>query len=163
MNTKFLTDSEILTVAMNIEEEGYSFYNAAAGTSRHKESREIFKKLAAEEVEHKKTFSEILNSLPSADSRDYFGIADEIASYLRALVETGVFKGIDDARLKKMSEIEALETGVKAERDSILFYTEAQDSSANPKAKRLMSRIIDIEKGHLVTLTNRLRVARKLF
>ncbi len=163
MGTKLLSDNEILTVAMNIEENGYRFYDVVAKNSKQKETKMIFERLRDEETEHKKGFKEMLESLPNADSYDYFGINEEIASYLRILVDTGVFKGMDDESIKKLNETRALEVGIQAERDTVLFFSAVQRSSVNPKAKDIMNAIIEVEKGHIVTLTNRLRVARKLF
>jgi rubrerythrin len=163
MGTKFLADSEILTVAMNIEEDGYKFYDEAAKAIKSKEAGEIFCKLRDDELDHGKIFREMFDLLPGADSNDLFGIKDEIASYLRALVETGVFKSMDKGSFKRLNEVRALETGIQAERDSVLFYTEARRVSVNPKAKDIISRVIDIEKEHIVILTKRLRIARKLF
>lgn len=163
MITEFLSDNEIITVAMNLEEEGMSFYDEAAKLSRHKESRDIFMKLRDEEKEHYGTFKEILGGLGGADSKAYFDIDDQTRAYLKSLVETGVFKTIDRKTIKKMDEITALETALNVERDSILFYKAAKASSVNKKAGQIMSKIIVIEKTHLIMLSNRLRVARKLF
>jgi len=163
MGTRFLSDNEILTVAMNIEEDGHRFYDAVARNSKRKETNEIFERLRDEEMEHKKTFKEMLDSLSKSDSYDYFGISEDIASYLRALVDTGVFKNTDAESIKKLNEIKALEIGIQAEKDSVLFYSEAQKSSVNPKARDIINTIIEVEKGHIVSLVNRLRVARKLF
>jgi rubrerythrin len=163
MGTKFLSDNEMLTVAMNMEDEGYRFYDTIAKQTKRKETKEIFQKLRDDETEHYKTFKEMLDSLPGADSKDYFGIKEETASYLRVLVETGVFKNVDKESLRRIDETKTLEMAIQAERDAVLFYTEAQKSSVNPKAKKIMSEIIDIEKGHIVVLTSRLRIARKLF
>lgn len=163
MVMKFLSDNEIITVAMNLEDEGYKFYDEAARISKHKEMKDVFNKLRDEEKDHYKTFKELLDTLPKTDSRDYFDISEEIASYLNSLVETGVFKSIDKDSIKKMGETGALEAGVKVERDSILFYTQAMQASTNPKGKETLSKIIDVEREHLVILTGRLRVARRLF
>lgn len=163
MGTKYLSDSEVLKVAMNMEDEGYKFYDKVAKGSKKKDAKKAFEKLRDEEVEHYRTFKDMLDKLPDASARDYFGISEEVASFLKVLVDTGVFKDVDQAAIAKLSEIQALELGIKAERDSVLFYTEAQRSSANPKAKEIMSGIIEEERKHVVTLTDRLRVARKLF
>lgn len=163
MVMKFLADNEIITVAMNLEDEGYRFYDEVARISRHKDSKDIFNKLKTDEEEHYKTFKGFLDALPQTDSRDYFDIKEEIAAYLNSLIETDIFKNIDKGSIKKMDEVQALEIGVKAERDSILFYTQARESSINQKAKDILVKIIEIEKGHLITLTNRLRMARRLF
>ncbi len=163
MITKFLSDNEIITVAMNLEEEGMLFYDEAAKLSKHKESRDIFTKLRDEEKEHYGTFKDLLDGLKGADSRTYFDIDDQTRAYLRSLVETNVFKTIDKKAIKKMDEVTALETALNVERDSVLFYKAAQASSVNQTAGQIMSKIIDIEKTHIIVLANRLRVARKLF
>ncbi len=161
MVTKFLSDDEVIMVAINLEDEGYKFYDSAVKASKSKESREIFQRLKDEEGEHKKIFKEMLNNLPPKDPKRYFDIKDEVAAYLNSLIETGVFK--EKSPMDKISEIDALQMGIDAERDSILFYTSARDSSINPKGKEIMSKLIAVEKEHLVMLTNRLRIARKLF
>jgi len=162
---KFLSDNEVITVAMNLEEEGRDFYDEAARLSKHKETKEIFNKLRDEESDHYQTFKDLLDTTISAQDslKEYFSINEEVASYLNSLIETGLFKGIDKQSIKRLKEVDALETGLKVERDSILYYTQAQAASANPKAKEVMSKIIDIEKEHLIALTDRLRVARRLF
>jgi len=163
MVMKFLSDSEVITVAMNLEEEGAKFYEEAAKISKNKETKDIFSRLKKEEDEHYKTFKELLETLPGADSKGYFDISEEISAYLNSLVDSGVFKNTPKAGIKQLGEAAALWIGVNAERDSILFYTQAHIASTNPQGREVLSRIIDIEKEHLVTLTNRLRIARKLF
>ena len=163
MSTKYLADNEILTVAMNMETEGYQFYDKASKSVRDKDTREAFIRLRDEEAEHLATFKEMLASLPDSDANDYFGVTADIASYLEALVDTGVFKNKNIEAMRDMDEIEALQMAVQAERDSVLFYSGAVSSSVNPRAKEAMREIIEVEKGHIVALTNRLRVARKLF
>lgn len=163
MVMKFLSDDEVITVAMNLEQEGRGFYDEAARLSKHKETKEIFNKLRDEEADHYKTFKDLLDNIQAAGPKGYFNINEEAVSYLNSLIETGVFKGIDKQSIKRLSEAEVLEIGLKVERDSVLYYNEAQKMSTNPKAREIMSKIIEIEKEHLVTLTNRLRVARRLF
>jgi len=164
MVEEYLADSEILAVAMNLEKEGYDFYDGAAGRAKTHETKDVFLKLRDDEAEHRRVFGDMLKSLPGGDSTGYFGAVNaEIASYLRTLIDAGVFKSIDKAAVKRPGDVQALEIGVAVEKDSILFYSATQKSSVNPKAKEMMSKIIDVEKGHLVALSNRLRVARKLF
>lgn len=163
MTIKYLSDSEVLTVAMNMEDEGYKFYAEAARVSKNKETRNVFEKLMEDESEHFRVFKDMLDSISGKDSSDYFGITDDMASYLRVLIETGVFKTMDKDLFRKMKEVEALEIAVRTEQDAVLFYTGAGTSSVNPKAREVMSNIAQIEKEHIVLLTNRLRRARRLF
>ena len=53
---------------------------------------------------------------------------------------------------KAPSEIEALDIGIQAEKDSILFYVEMQNL-VSPPARKVVSGIIDEEKGHLRQLS----------
>jgi rubrerythrin len=164
MVEKYLADNEILMVAINLEKEGYDFYDGAAGRAKTRETKDVFLKLRDEEAEHRRVFEDILRSLTEEDSTEYFGVMNaEVALYLRTLIDTGVFKSIDKAAIKRLGDVHALEIGVAVEKDSILFYSATQKSSVNSKAKEIMLKIIDIEKSHLVALGNRLRVARKLF
>jgi rubrerythrin len=163
VSTKYLADSEVLTVAMNIEDAGYKFYDKAAGAAKRPDTKMVFERLRDEELEHYNTFKLLLADISKAEKEDYFSISEDISAYLDALIATGVFSDVDPSSIVRISEVRALEIGIEAERDSILFYTAAEKSSVNPKARKVMRRLIDIEKEHMVTLTKRLRVARKLF
>ncbi len=163
MATRHLSGSEMLTVAMNIESNGYGFYDEAAGAAGRRETREIFERLRDEEAEHLATFKEMKASMGDSAGVEYFGIDGDMASYLGTLVETGIFKKPGRAAVRRLDEVKALEMAVAAEKDSVLFYDEALASSVNPEAKKAITEIIGVEKRHIITLANRLRVARRLF
>jgi rubrerythrin len=79
--------------------------------------------------------------------------AGEYAEYLNSLVNSLVFKNPRDAKQQSRgsSEIEALTTGIQAEKDSIIFYSEVL-SMAKDSDKANLEAIIREEKSHLQQL-----------
>jgi rubrerythrin len=81
---------------------------------------------------------------------------EEYMLYLKALVDSAVFSNVTEAQQKagKVSgQIEAIDTGIQAEKDSILFYTELQNLVRERDRKVVLS-ILDEEKKHLRQLSD---------
>jgi rubrerythrin len=75
--------------------------------------------------------------------------------YLKSLVDSAVFSNVTEARQKanKVSnEVEALDTGIQAEKDSILFYMELQNL-VRERDREVILNIVDEEKKHLRQLS----------
>lgn len=155
--------SEIVQLGTQIEKNGRDFYLAVADRSSSDEVKGIFQHLADEEKKHIKVWEDTFSSLeekyepPQAYSDEYF-------AYLRALSEEYVFtrqkKGEEVAR-KIKDEIEAVEVGIGAEKDSILFYNEMKKFVLK-NAHDTIDELIEQEQKHLTDLSrlkNRLRQA----
>jgi rubrerythrin len=79
------------------------------------------------------------------------GYAEEYGLYLKSLVDSSVFTSVDQARQQAArtdSPAKALDIGIQAEKDSILFYTEMQNL-VKPAERQLIEKIIGEERGHL--------------
>ena len=75
--------------------------------------------------------------------------------YLKSLVDSVIFSNVAEAQQKaaKISnEIEALDTGIQAEKDSILFYTELQ-TLVRGRDREVVLTVLDEEKNHLRQLS----------
>ena len=153
--------SELLEIAMGIERNGAAFYETLADKTQNKDAKVIYDYLANEEKKHLNTFQDILNAVGQYQPPgDY---AEEYMLYLKSLVDNSVFSNITEARQKAekiSSEIEALDTGVQAEKDSILFYTEMQNFVRQPDQKIVLN-IIDEEKAHLRQLSQLKQMLQK--
>ena len=71
--------------------------------------------------------------------------------YLKSLVDNIVFSNITEAQQKagKVSNtIETIDTGIQAEKDSILFYTELQNL-VRERDRKVIVNILEEEKNHL--------------
>ncbi len=145
--------SELLEVALGIEENGAAFYQALAEKTKDKNARAIYEHLAAEEIKHQKTFRGMLDKVGNYQPPE--GYAEEYYLYLKSLVDNSVFTDVAHARqiaARVASQTEALDIGIQAEKDSILFYTE-MNNLVKPADHQVITNIINQERDHLNQLT----------
>ncbi len=80
---------------------------------------------------------------------------EEYMLYLNSLVDSTVFSDVAEAQQKAgrvFDKIEAIDTGIQAEKDSILFYAELQNLVRERDCKVVLN-ILDEEKQHLRQLS----------
>ena len=145
--------SELINIAIGIEQRGIAFYDIMAKSTEDAGVRDIFRYLADMERNHIDIFEGMLGEtdkykIPEAYTGEY-------STYLHALVDSAVFT--DDAITSEMatrasSDIEALELAIGAEKDSILFYYGLKEALPQP-AQSMVTKIIAEEKSHLSELS----------
>ena len=115
--------SEIVELGIQIEKNGLDFYDTLFKQSKNESAAKIFRYLAGEEEKHIKVFQGILDKTEKyepqgLDSEDYF-------AYMSALAGEYIFtqkdKGKEIAK-KIRSDKEAVDMGIRFEKDSIIFY-----------------------------------------
>jgi len=151
--SKISIGKEFLEMAIEIEKNGHSFYESIARQDRTEEVRDVFARLAAREKEHENTYREMLNRLGGYQPHQEY--AGEHYQYVRDLADSSIFTGkrAQGILLKKaVTDIEALETGVGFEKDSILFYSEIRGMVPRQE-QDIIDAIINEEKKHLSELT----------
>jgi rubrerythrin len=124
----FFSGSELLEIAIGIERNGMAFYQALADKTGKSDVKDIYTYLAGEEKKHMDTFQGMSDSLGQVKPQETY--TEEYMLYLKSLVDSVVFSNVTEARQKagKVSnEIEAVDIGIQAEKDSILFYIELQN------------------------------------
>ena len=149
----FFSGSELLEMAIGIERNGMAFYQALADKTGNKDAKDIYNYLAGEEKKHLDTFQGMSDSLGQAKPPETY--TDEYMLYLKSLIDNVVFSNVTEAQQKAgkiSSEIEALDTGIQAEKDSILFYAELQNL-ARERDRKVVLNILDEEKKHLRQLS----------
>jgi len=149
----FFSGVELLEVALGIERNGAAFYQALAGKTKNKDAKAIYGYLAGEEKKHLNTFQSMLDSVGKYQPPESY--PGEYMLYLKSLIDNTVFTDLAAAQQKAektSSEIDALDIGVQAEKDSILFYAEMQNFVGKGD-REVVSSIIDEEKGHLRQLS----------
>lgn len=141
--------SELINIAIGIERRGITFYDIMAKSTDNEIARRVFYSLASKEREHIQIFQDMLGE---ADKYQPAGTAtEEYIGYLQALIDSAVFT--DDLISSEMatqadSDIKAVELGINAEKESILFYYQMRDIMPQP-ALPMINRIITEEKSHL--------------
>ncbi|MFH1855970.1 MAG: ferritin family protein [Candidatus Omnitrophota bacterium] len=143
--------TELVEIGIQIEKNGRDFYKTLIGKSKNSEARQIFEFLAREEEKHISVFQEILGAVRQYPSEIY---PEEYFSYMNALAGKYVFtqarKG-EEIALEINSDEEAIDLGIKFEKDSIIFY-EGIITAVKDEEKHLVEKIIKEEEKHLQTL-----------
>ncbi|MBF8277003.1 MAG: hypothetical protein HW390_2076 [Candidatus Brocadiaceae bacterium] len=164
MKYENFNDAEVLRIAVNMEEEGLVFYSSLAKSVKNAKVKEIFSILANEEKDHLNNFQKVYNEITT--SRDAAQGCEDytVDEYIRHLVETGVFtqKGeVKRLTAEIKTDLDALRIGIQAEKDAILFYSEAAKNTKNKEGQKAFEFLASEEKKHLKLLADLLRVLKK--
>jgi rubrerythrin len=151
------TIREAIEFAVKTEALGQAFYEKlAAKFADESEAKEIFTTLAKDEKLHEAQFRELLERAPAG------GPTGEQADYLQAMAHAEFFQDADDLDQVVAginSREDALERALRLERDTLAFYQAVVEVGG---ASELIQRIIDAEKGHVVTLVRYLMSGAKM-
>jgi rubrerythrin len=144
---------ELIKIAMDIEKRGISFYDVMAKSTDNEMARAAFDGLAALERQHLVIFQDMLAGFPADKTGEI--PAPIYPDYVQALLDEAVFS--DDMITSEMatqadSDIKAIELGISAEKDSILFYYELRENVSRRDVP-VIDRIIAEEKSHLQQLS----------
>lgn len=149
--------NEIIEMAVQIERNGYAYYNEA---SKRKDldgiSRAFVERLRDAELDHEKTFLHLrgeqdLNHLELTTDWEL------VASYLKSIVDSRIFN-TPDAAIKLATnahDIRAIvDYAILFEKDTLLFFHAVNDSISNEKAKTVLRRVINEEVSHVLWLSD---------
>ena len=141
--------SEILKIALRIEENGREYYLEAKERASTPEMADLFGFLADEEVRHLEVFSKMLSDVGKEKFPESY--PGEHDAYIRALAAGHVFTGDavgKDMVAKAKDEKEILKFALGFEKDSILLYYEMLDLVPASK-KEVVEEVIREEKSHV--------------
>ncbi len=145
---------EVTQMAINIEKQGYDYYKKAALDSKDETAKSVFNLLAEQEKKHIELFSNLYNLLSDISGiNDDYLFDDTVAAYFQALTEKEVFDTAANTTARITSAKEAIEEGLKAEKNSILFYNEILKNTDLPEVQNILELIIEEEKKHIADLT----------
>ena len=148
---------EILNIAVRIEENGQNFYETLADKAEDEKLKKLFNELAQMEVDHAKTFTEMLKQVPDDDfeTLSSYGFSEETFQYLNAIADTKVFPKNQDFGLSDNKDIvNAFTIAMGLEKDSIIFYYEIM-SYVSKDHQKTLDKILSEEKKHLITLSGK--------
>jgi len=151
--------SDIVEIAVRIEENGANFYKFAEQLAKQEEAKKLFAFLATEEIAHKKIFEGIFAKMEKySPPESYEG---EYSSYLRDYVDSNIIftKEAMDKELAKVKDTaSALDFAIRRELDSILYYHEIKRFVPATQHATL-DQIIEEERKHF----SRLSAAKKQY
>lgn len=141
--------SEIVEIGIQIEKNGRDFYNTLASQSKDEKSKDIFRCLAEQEEKHMEAFQKILGSIQKYEPAEAY--PGEYLAYMNALASGSIFTQKDKGKeiaSKVKSDQEAIDIGIKAEKDSIIFY-EGMKKVVPGYDQKVVDEVIAQEQGHL--------------
>jgi rubrerythrin len=148
---------DIIELAMKNEEKGYNFYTRLSARVQKQETRDVFHRLAQEEIEHQRAFEKLLNQDLTRHSGIYLSEAEK--KYISAIIRADVFPELDAGMEKEYDYVTpawAFAIGIEAEKNSILIYQEMYNKINLQPVRDLFSRLLEEEKLHLVELRSHL-------
>ncbi|NOX97590.1 MAG: ferritin family protein [Nitrospirae bacterium] len=145
--------SEIVEIGIQIEKNGWEFYQSLADSSQNEKVRESCRYLAGEEKKHIEDFEKLLPSLEKyVPPESYPG---EYEAYVKALSEEHVFtnnNAVKDMIQKAPSDKEAIQIAIGFEKDSLLFFGEIGKFVPNYD-RQVIEELIRQEREHLSKLS----------
>lgn len=147
---------KVVREAINVEKDGYHFYQAAAVRIKDRKGKGVFRSLAQDELDHRQVL-EGLHQAIKTETRFKFtrkGHGKKSAARSESPIFSAEFK-------KKMKEehfeLSALRIGQLLERNSMEFYSKHAKRSKNRDLKALFNFLIEWEKDHLKALVQQER------
>jgi rubrerythrin len=145
--------SEVLDVAIGIEENGEKLYRHAVDLTDDPKMKDFFKYVADEEVKHKKTFQGMLSGMEHAREPEKY--PGEYCEYVRAYASNIVFPAeILEKEISKIGDVQgALEFAIQREIEAILYFLEMKNFVPDTHKKQI-DKIIDEERRHYLKLND---------
>jgi len=146
--------SDIVEVAIRIEENGVNFYKFAEQIAKQEEAKKLFAQLADAEVAHKRIFEGLLAKIENYTPPERY--AGEYSDYVRSYVDNNLIftKEVMDQELAKVTDtIGAFDFAIRRELDSILYYHEVKNL-VPPAQHETIEQIIAEERKHFACLTD---------
>ncbi len=143
---------EVLEMAKDIEKRGLEFYQFQARRTDNQEIEELFLKLAGDEQDHYERFEMLEQAVRDKTGEEAEYVYDEeVSAYLNSLVEFSVFPAEAEVEEDFAGSREVIEMAIRAEKDSILFYSELLPYNKE-ETKKVLNQLIKEEKQHLLDL-----------
>ena len=157
-NSELLFARDALRIAIATERSGMEFYGRGVKLVKDARAREVFRKLATEEVHHLKKlelrYQNLLKQDPRLESRPTFLFFKGAAN--------GLFSaGTEQLRRDGVDDLEAYRIGIRCERGSHKFFKRYGERFEDSEGKRIFLEFADEEREHLELLIREYRALSK--
>jgi len=146
---KFNSVKEAIETAIQMEKDGYAFYNKAAAQTSSDMGRSVFESLANDELVHLDVFQKLFD--------DKFGESewDDLVNSNKKYSEIPIFPKdlkIIEGINPDADELDALRIAIDSEKEAIDYYTEIRAKSYDDNVNKIIDMIIEQEKNHYFLL-----------
>jgi len=145
--------SDVLKIAMRIEENGASFYRYAVQVAQEEKAKEMFTWLADAEDAHRALFQEMFSKIETHPLPESY--PGEYDAYLHRYADNKLVfkKDVMDAEMARIGDtLSAIDFAIDREVDSILYYHEIKGFIAKDQHEPIDG-IINEERKHFKILS----------
>ncbi len=153
MSAEAFSAPQMVEIAIQTEQAGYAFYQAAAEATDSPQVRALCEWLAGEEQVHERIFREMQQSLGAQAAPQQW--PGEKTEFISALVGSRFMPkpGEAEALAKAMTAEGLLDFALNLEKDTIIFQYEMRDMVAAGDTEQV-NQIIAEEKAHVSRILN---------
>ncbi|MBI5588168.1 MAG: ferritin family protein [Deltaproteobacteria bacterium] len=147
--------AEELAIAHNTEIAGYHFYTMAAALASDPKGRNVFTKLAKEELTHIMVIGQIAESVKRGKGWLDYDTALSGGGGVILAKGAPIYQGENELvkRLKtNQTDINAVSIGMEVEENAVEFYSKLLKNAGTPTEKVVLTKILEMEKNHLKIL-----------
>lgn len=158
VNSELLFARDALRIAIATERSGMEFYGRGVKLVKDQRAREIFRKLATEEVGHLKKLEDRYQELLKQDSR----LESRPTFLFFKGAANGLFSsGAEQLRRDGVDDLEAYRIGIRCERGSHRFFKRYGERFEDSEGKRIFLEFAEEEREHLELLIREYRALVK--
>jgi len=136
---------DAIRTAIQMEQEGYSFYLKAAAQTSSEMGRTVFKSLAADELLHLEVFQKLFDE--KVGKEEWNNLITSGKKYADIQVFPKDLKKIEGAN-PDTNEIDAIRIAMDSEKKAIEYYTKINQNVTSDEFKEIINEIIEQEKNH---------------
>jgi rubrerythrin len=146
---KFENIKDAMRTAIQMEKDGYDFYQKAASQTSSDMGRSIFESLAKDELVHLDVFQKLFNE--TIGKSEWDELVNSSTKYKNLPIFPQDLKKVEGVN-PDTNEIDALRMAMESESDAIDYYTEILMSSNDEEVNKILETVIDQEKKHYFLL-----------
>ena len=143
--TEFENIKDAIKTAIQMEQEGYSFYQKAAAQTSSEMGRTVFSSLAADELLHLEVFKNLFEDKLGKDEWDK--LVNSGLKYADIQVFPKDLKKVEGAN-PDTNEIDALRIAMDSEKEAIEYYSKIKENLNDYEVIKIIDEIIEQEKNH---------------
>jgi len=147
--TEFEKIKDAIKTAIQMEQEGYSFYQKAAAQTSSEMGRTVFSSLAADELLHLEVFKNLFEEKLGQD--EWNKLVNSGLKYADIQVFPKDLKKVEGAN-PDTNEIDAIRMAMDSEKRAIDFYAKIKQSITDNEIKEIIDEIIRQEQSHYTVL-----------
>jgi len=135
--------------AIQIEKDGYNFYNKASKETSNEMAVSLFKSLAGDELLHLEIFQKLFKQ--EIEKNEWYNLVNSGLKYKDISIFPNDLKRVQGEKADT-NEIDALKIAIDNEKRSIDYYIDMKLKNSDEKFKKIINEIINQEKSHLKIL-----------